>query len=71
MADLLDHGRFGMLVPTGDEEALARAMQHPPAPPTPAAAHAHARQFTVERGAADYLALMASMAGARIAPDIR
>jgi len=71
MDDLLGHGRFGTLVPVGDEEALARAMQHPPAPPAPAAAHAHAHQFTVERGAADYLALMASMAGARIAADIR
>lgn len=71
MDDLLGQGRFGTLLDVGDEEALARAMQHPPAPPPPAAARTHARQFTVEQGAADYLALMASLAAARASPDIR
>lgn len=59
MADLVGHGRFGRLVPVGDEAALAAAMDAAPRSQSdPLAALDHARRFTLERGAADYLDLM-------------
>lgn len=61
MADLIAHGAFGVLVDTGDEQALADAMRAPPPPASPVAAQAHVRQFSVEQGAAEYLAVMQAM----------
>lgn len=62
MGDLVGHGRFGTLVPVGDDAALAAAMDAAPSGQSdPAAALDHARRFTLERGAADYLALMRDM----------
>lgn len=59
MRDLVGNGAFGELVPVGDEEALAAAMTRAPlSQRDPAAALDHARHFTLEQGAADYLALM-------------
>jgi glycosyltransferase involved in cell wall biosynthesis len=56
--EILDHGRYGRLVPVADEAALAAAIGrslHQPG--STAAAAAHAQGFTVERSAAHYLAL--------------
>lgn len=59
MRSLVGDGAFGQLVPIGDENALADAMARAPrTQPDHAAALAHARHFTLEQGAADYLALM-------------
>lgn len=65
MDDMLDGGRFGILVPVGDAEALANAMigvaaQHFDAN----AATEHARRFTVQRASHRYLALMEDLARA-------
>ncbi len=72
MADLIGHGRFGTLVPIGDEAALAAAMDtaaHDKA--CPHAVLEHIGGFTVEAGAQAYLDLMddviAAQAEARIA----
>jgi len=65
MDDLLGHGRFGRLVPPRDAALLAAAMADAPrCQREPGAAIAHARRFTVESGAATYLALMHSLARA-------
>lgn len=54
---LLDHGRFGQLVPTGQVEAFAAAIrQIGTRPVCTAAARAHAARFTVERAGDAYLA---------------
>ncbi|MDF8332440.1 glycosyltransferase [Novosphingobium cyanobacteriorum] len=59
MDDMLDHGRFGILVPTGDAAALATAMEDIPTfAYNAAAARAHANRFTVEIASRDYLAAM-------------
>lgn len=59
MRDLVADGAFGELVPVGDEEALAAAMARAPlSQRDQAAALDHARHFTLEQGAADYMALM-------------
>lgn len=53
---LLDDGRLGAVVPIRDTEALAAAMNCPPAV-QPDQSRARAERFTVERGATDYLGL--------------
>lgn len=59
MRDLVGNGAFGQLVPVGDESALAAAMAEAPRSQRDhTAALDHARHFTLEQGAADYLALM-------------
>lgn len=59
MRDLVGHGRFGQLVPVGDREALAAAMAAAPrSQQDQAAALDHARRFTLEQGASDYLNVM-------------
>ncbi|MBX9860229.1 MAG: glycosyltransferase [Sphingomonas sp.] len=62
MRDLVGGGAFGQLVPVGDEAALAATMaQAPRSQPDHEAALDHARHFTLEQGAADYLALMRTL----------
>jgi glycosyltransferase involved in cell wall biosynthesis len=59
MADLLGHGRFGLLVPVRDEAALAGAMDRITALPFDlTAARAQARRFTVEIAAQSYIVEM-------------
>lgn len=59
MRDLVGGGAFGQLVPVGNEAALAAAMADAPRTQRDhIAALEHARHFTLEQGAADYLALM-------------
>jgi glycosyltransferase involved in cell wall biosynthesis len=58
---LLEDGRLGAIVPVRDDAALGQAMDSAP-PAHPAAARARAERFTVERGAADYLALFRAVA---------
>jgi glycosyltransferase involved in cell wall biosynthesis len=64
---LLDDGRLGAIVPVRDEAALGDAMDAAPAA-RPAEARARARRFTVERGAAAYLALFRATAFAAPQP---
>lgn len=55
MGDMLDYGRLGTLVPTGDEASLAAALEAArEAKPDHAAMAAQADRFTVERAAALY-----------------
>ncbi|GBD44050.1 N-acetylgalactosamine-N, N'-diacetylbacillosaminyl-diphospho-undecaprenol4-alpha-N-acetylgalactosaminyltransferase [bacterium HR40] len=64
--ELLDHGRFGLLVPPRDAQALAEGMRtvllHPP---DRQALRRRAEEFTVERAAAGYLAAIVRAAGRR------
>ncbi|NMN03577.1 MULTISPECIES: glycosyltransferase [unclassified Novosphingobium] len=63
MADLLGHGRFGLLVPVRDEAALAAAMDGIAALPfDSAAARTQARRFTVEIAAQSYVVEMQRLA---------
>jgi glycosyltransferase involved in cell wall biosynthesis len=58
-AEILDGGRYGRLVPVGDDEALAEAMAATlDAPPSPALLRGRAGEFTVERAADAYLAAL-------------
>jgi glycosyltransferase involved in cell wall biosynthesis len=58
-AEILDHGRYGTLVPVGDEEALADAILATLAQAPPAALlRERASMFDVERSAACYLELL-------------
>jgi glycosyltransferase involved in cell wall biosynthesis len=58
---LLDDGRLGAIVPVRDEAALGAAMDSA-APACPAEARERAARFSVERGAAHYLALFRAVA---------
>lgn len=59
MGDLLGHGAFGILVPTGDAVALAAAMDHIADHPFDhEKARAQARRFTVQIAADAYLAAL-------------
>jgi glycosyltransferase involved in cell wall biosynthesis len=59
VADLLDNGAFGQLVPSGDAAALAAALRHAlDHPPDPAAArHAMLSRYSIERLVADLASL--------------
>lgn len=61
-AEILEDGRYGRLVPVGDEAALAEAivatLDHPP---EREALRARGREFSVERAAGRYLDLFASL----------
>jgi glycosyltransferase involved in cell wall biosynthesis len=57
--EILDHGRFGALVPVGDHAALARAIEAVlDDPPAPERLRARAEMFTVQRAVDHYLELM-------------
>ncbi|MCA0405584.1 MAG: glycosyltransferase [Proteobacteria bacterium] len=57
-AEILGQGKFGAVVPIGDDEALAKAMDAALAEPgDPALRVAHAQQFSVEHAASEYLTL--------------
>lgn len=64
MRDLLGDGACGVLVPVGDEAALAAAMRATALTPINAeTARTHTQDFTLEVGAAAYLALMHALIG--------
>jgi glycosyltransferase involved in cell wall biosynthesis len=57
--EILDHGRFGPLVPVGDVDAMARAIGKTiDNPPPPEHLRARAQLFSVERSADAYLELL-------------
>jgi glycosyltransferase involved in cell wall biosynthesis len=57
--EILEDGRFGPLVPVGDEVALARAIEEVlDDPPPPERMRERAARFSVERAAEDYLDLL-------------
>jgi glycosyltransferase involved in cell wall biosynthesis len=57
--EILDHGRFGPLVPVGDVDAMAGAIGKTlDDPPSAEALRARAQQFTVERAATRYMELL-------------
>ncbi len=58
-AEILDHGRFGRLVPVGDAPALAEAMRAAlETPPDPQRQRERAAQFSVPRAVDAYLDLL-------------
>lgn len=60
--EVLDGGRYGALVPPGDEAALAAAIEHAlDAPGDPDMARARGRAFSVESGVAAYERLFAAI----------
>jgi glycosyltransferase involved in cell wall biosynthesis len=62
-AEILENGRYGALVPSGDDAALARAMAASlRTPPDRAALRARAADFSVERAVEAYLQLLAPAA---------
>jgi hypothetical protein len=55
----LDNGRFGPLVPVGDDAALARAIDEVlDDPPSPEHLQSRAEVFTVQRAVDSYLRLL-------------
>lgn len=67
MADMLDGGALGTLVPTRDCRALAAAMDNARSDAETVAMRRHkARQFTVERAASAYIELFARIADSRV-----
>jgi glycosyltransferase involved in cell wall biosynthesis len=59
-AEILEAGRYGALVPMGDDAALAKAMIAAlDSSPERAALRARAADFSVERAVEAYLALLA------------
>ncbi len=61
-AEILEQGRFGTVVPIGDVEAVAHALDAALAEPgDPAPRQARARHFSVENAAHAYLALIEAM----------
>jgi glycosyltransferase involved in cell wall biosynthesis len=60
--EVLEHGRYGRLVPVGDDAALAAAIEATLRdPPDPAALRQRAASFSVERSTDDYLQLLKSV----------
>jgi glycosyltransferase involved in cell wall biosynthesis len=63
-ADILDHGRFGLLVPVGDAAAMAAAMRTAAMQRAPFPGQQDwARQFTVEHAAERYEAVIDEVSG--------
>ena len=57
--EILDHGRYGPLVPIGDTDALANAMRQTLiTPPDPATLRTAVAEYTVEKSARRYLEAM-------------
>jgi glycosyltransferase involved in cell wall biosynthesis len=70
MGDMLGNGRFGTLVPVGDEAALAKALDTARnAAPDRAAMAAQADRFTVERAARRYRTLFERLSQSAAAPN--
>lgn len=66
MGDLLGHGAFGILVPTGDARALAEAMDRIGDHPFDREkAREQARRFTVQIAASAYLAALRNLVGSK------
>ncbi len=58
-AEILDHGRYGRLVPVGDVESMAEAIEATlDAPPNPERLKARAEDYSVERSARRYAELL-------------
>jgi glycosyltransferase involved in cell wall biosynthesis len=58
-AEILEHGRYGELVPMRDPEALAQAMARTLAAPLPASIlRRRGHEFSLERGMRRYLELL-------------
>jgi len=65
--EILDRGRFGWIVPPGDEKQLALALDAAlDNPGEPAARVAQAKNFSIERAAAAYEALIEEVLAARV-----
>jgi glycosyltransferase involved in cell wall biosynthesis len=61
-AEVLEYGRYGRLVPVGDDAALAAALDATLRdPPDPAALRHRAASFSVERATDDYVQLLAAV----------
>jgi glycosyltransferase involved in cell wall biosynthesis len=63
-AEILDGGRFGPLVPVGDANALARAIEHTLAQPLPSdVLRSAVREYEQGRSARRYLEALGSAGG--------
>lgn len=70
-AEILEGGRYGRLTPVGDVEALARAMAESlAAPADPQRLKMRGAEFSVERAADQYLALLDPARAGRIAAAV-
>jgi glycosyltransferase involved in cell wall biosynthesis len=69
-SETLDAGRYGPLVPVGDDRALAEAIAHVMrSPQDRARLMARAEVFSVDRAATAYLDVLSRVAAPRQAPD--
>ena len=58
-AEILDHGKYGHLVPVGDSRALAEAMGKAlDSLPDPAPLFQRAKQFSVDKAVSNYLSVL-------------
>jgi glycosyltransferase involved in cell wall biosynthesis len=69
-AEVLEHGRYGRLVPVGEDAALAAAIETTlREPPDPDRLRRRAANFSVERAAEEYLQLLASVPALHLPPQ--
>jgi glycosyltransferase involved in cell wall biosynthesis len=69
-AEVLEHGRYGRLVPVGDDAALAAAIEttlHDP--PDPDGLRRRAAHFSVERTIAEYLQILSRVPALQLEPN--